>query len=302
MTDRDHRTLSSRRGSRFGIGFFRLLLKCGGFGIAVWFSRIVAWFYARFDRRAFAVSERYLKLRFPEDADSPRKLRRHFHKLLCELAKMLLVSYRMGTGKALPLEEEGLEFLPPEEYKGGVVVVFAHFDCWQAAMELMNRKSDRRINIMARPDENGNFDKFLALHDKRDFNVISTEGFSGGLIEASAALERGEVVIVMGDRPVPGAAAVEADYLGGKLKVPLSPWMLAARSEVPAIPVFAELREKPPRIVISYHPPITFPAAAGRRVRPEELTEGAARYVRELEDAAMRRPYRVFRFGDEPTA
>ena len=293
-------TLSASRGNRFGIGFFRLLLKCGGFGFAVWFSRIVAWFYARFDKRAFAVSESYLKLRFPEDADSPRRMHKHFHKLLCELAKMLLVSYRMGIGKGLPLEEEGTEYLPPPG--GGVVFVFAHFDCWQAAMELMNRKVERRINIMARPDRNGNFDKFLALHEQRNFNVISTDGFSGGLIEASAALERGEAVIVMGDRPVPGTAEIAADYLGGKLTVPLSPWMLAARNEVPAIPVFAELKEKPHRIVISYKPPITFPAATGRRVRSEELAEGAAKYVKELEAAALRRPYRVFRFGDEPTA
>lgn len=295
-------TLSAKRGNRFGIGFFRLLLGIGGFGIALWFSRIVTWFYAHFDRRAFEVSEEYLKLRFPEDADSKRKLRRHFHKLLCELAKMLLISYRMGSGKPLPLEEEGTEFLPGKNYKGGLVVVFAHFDCWQAAMELMNLKDDRRINIMARPDENGNFDKFLALHDKRNFNVIPTDGFSGGLVEASAALERGEVVIVMGDRPVPGTAEIEADYLGGKLKIPLSPWMLAARNEVPAIPVFAELKEDPPRIVISYRPPITFTVPPGRRIRPDDLKVGAARYVKELEIAALRRPYRVFRFGDEPAA
>ena len=292
-------TLSARRGNRWGIGFFRLVLKCGGFGFAVWFSRIVAWFYAHFDRRAFAVSEEYLKLRFPEDADSPRKLRRHFHKLLCELARMLIVSYRMGSGEKLPLEEMGAEYIPPG---GGVVIVFAHFDCWQAAMEVLNNKSDRKINIMARPDRNGNFDKFLALHDKRDFSVISTDGFSGGLVEASAALERGEAVIVMGDRPVPGTATLTADYLGGKLEVPLSPWMLAVRNEVPAVPVFAELEERPLRIVIRYLPPINFAPARERRIRPEELRQGVEKYVRELEKAAMRRPYRVFRFGDEPAA
>ena len=291
-------TLSARRGNRWGIGFFRLLLKCGGFGVAVWFSRIVAWFYARFDRRAFEVSEGYLKLRFPGDADSPRKLRRHFHKLLCELARMLLVSYRMGSGEKLPLEEAGAECIPP----GGVVIVFAHFDCWQAAMEVLNHKSDRKINILARPDRNGNFDKFLALQDKRDFSVISTDGFSGGLVEASAALERGEAVIVMGDRPVPGTASLAADYLGGKLEVPLSPWMLAARNEVPAVPVFAELEERPLRIVIRYLPPITFAPARERRIRPEELRQGVEKYVCELEQAAMRRPYRVFRFGDAPAA
>ena len=236
--------LSASRGNRFGIGFFRLLLRCGAFGFALWFSRIVTWFYARFDRRAFAATEEYLKLRFPEDATSEHRLKRHFHKLLNELAKTLLISYRMGIGETLPLEEEHPEFLPEQ---GGVVVVLAHYDCWQAAMELMHRKSGRRINIMASPDRNGNMDKFLALKEKNGFKVISTDGFSGGLVEASAALERGEAVIVMGDRPVAGAAAVEADYLGGKLAVPLPTRRASSQSSIYRSRIHLRCRESPPR-------------------------------------------------------
>ena len=286
--------LNTRRGNRFGIGFFRLLLRCGGFRPALQISRIVTWFYARFDRAAFAATSDYLALRFPEDANSPRQLRKHFHKLLQELAKMLLVSYRMGIGKPLPIEEENRQFLPDG---GGVVVVLAHFDCWQASMELMNRSRGRRINIMARADRAGGMDKYLALKSKDGFNVISTEGLSGGLIEASAALERGEAVIIMGDRPVAGTASAEADYFGGKLTVPLSPWMLAARNGVPAVPVLAELREDPLRIAVRYYPPVPLPESPGRRLRAEELIPAAAHYVRLLEEAALRSPYRVFRFG-----
>lgn len=289
--------LSANRGNRFGIGFFRLLLHCGGFGIAVWFSRIVTWFYAAFDRTAFAATAEYLKLRFPEDAGSPRKLKKHFHRLLCELAKMLLVSYRAGIGSGLPIEEENRHFLPET---GGVVVVLAHCDCWQTSMELMNRSSGRIINIMAQNDRAVGLDKFLALKDKHGFNVISTEGFSGGLLEASAALERGEAVIIMGDRPVPGAAAVEAPYFGGKLAVPLSPWLLAARNGVPAVPVFTELQEPRLRVVIRYCQPVALPAAQDRRLGSAELASAAAEYVGLLEQFARNRPYRVFRFGDMP--
>ena len=290
--------LNASRGNRFGIGFFRLLLHCGGFGLAVWFSRIVTWFYASFDRTAFAATAEYLKLRFPEDADSPRKLKKHFHRLLCELAKMLLVSYRAGIGAGLPIEEEDRHFLPET---GGVVVVLAHCGCWQSSMDLMNRSSGRVINIMAQADRVAGMDKFLALKDKHGFNVISTEGFSGGLVESSAALERGEAVIIMGDRPVPGAAAVEVPYFGGKLAVPLSPWLLAARNGVPAVPAFTDLRENPLRVVIRYCRPIALPAAQERRLRNEELVPAAAEYVRHLEQFARNQPYRVFRFGDMPS-
>ena len=288
--------LSATRGNRLGIGIFRLLLKLGGTGIALKLACIVTWFYAQFDRAAFAAAENYLKLRFPGDAAAPHALKRHFHRLLRELAKMLIYSYRMGGGDVLPIEEEGSEYLPES---GGAVVVLAHYGCWQASMELMNLKNGRRINIMARPDHNSNMDKYLALQKRRDFNIISTESFSGGLIEASAALSRGEAVIVMGDRPVENTATIEVDYLGGRLELPLSPWMLAARNGVPAIPVFTELRESPPRIVIRYMPPIRLPDSDTGRISPAALLPAASCYAEYLEAAAMRSPYSVFRFGSE---
>jgi len=290
--------LSASRGNRLGIGIFKLLLRCGGYRPALLLARVVTWFYARFDRTAFEATSAYLKLRFPGDAGEPGRLRRHFHRLLYELAKMLIVSYRMGAGIRLPLEELNADCIPE---KGGVVFVMAHHGCWQASMELLNRKGERAVNIMARPDHNRNMDKFQAVKDRRSFNVISTEGFSGGLIEASAALERGEAVIVMGDRAVDGTAGIKAEYLGGSIELPLSPWMIAACNHVPAIPIFTELRKNPDRIEICYCKPIVFPVL-NRRILPEELRSGAEQYARELEAAAMKSPYSVFRFGNEKSA
>lgn len=287
--------LSATRGNRLGIGIFKLLLNCGGYRISLFLAKIVTWFYAQFDRTAFTVASEYLKLRFPEDANNRGKLKKHFHRQIYQLAKMLIVSYRMGEGKRLPLEEENAEYIPAT---GGVVIVLAHYGCWLASMEVLNCRDDHVVNIMARPDHNGNMDKFQAVRKKHDFKVISTESFSGGLIEASAALERGEAVIVMGDRAVDGTAGILADYLGGKIELPLSPWMVAARNHVPAIPVFTEFREKPDRIVIRYCEPIIFPEQT-RRIRPEELRPGVEQYVKLLEEAAIRSPYNVFRFGNE---
>lgn len=288
--------LSATRGTRLGIGIFKLLLRCGGYPLALLLAKAVTWFYARFDRTAFASAAEYLKLRFPEDAADRNRLKRHFHKLIYQLAKMLIVSYRMGTGKPIPLEEVNAQVIPAS---GGVVFVLAHFGCWQASMELMNRKGGRAVNIMARPDRNINMDKYLAVKKRHDFKVISTEGFSGGLIEASAALERGEAVIVMGDRAVDGTAGTEADFLGGKIELPLSPWMIAARNGVPAIPVFTELKDHPERVEIRYCAPVVFSARSPRRIRPEELQPAADQYAKTLEEAARHSPYCFFRFGNE---
>ena len=289
--------LSADRGSRFGIGFFRLLLKLCGLRAALAFAWVVTWFYAHFDRAAFAAAAPYLKLRFPGDAASERRLKRHFHRLIRHLAKVLIVSYRIGGGKSLPLEERGSENIP---VAGGLVVALAHYGCWQAVMEILNLKGGRRINVMARPDHNGNMDKFIALGGgEHDFNVISTEGFSGGLVEASAALNRGEVVIVMADRAVEGSAKLEAEYLKGTIELPLSPWMLAADNAVPVLPVLTDFAEKPLRAVIRYYPAIAVEAPSGRRVRSADLVSAAAEYARILEAAALESPYSLFRFGNE---
>ena len=289
--------LSADRGNRFGIGFFRLLLTLCGVHAAVAFAWVVTWFYAHFDRAAFLAAAPYLKLRFPDDAASEHRLKRHFPRLIHHLARVMIVSYRIGCGKALPLEERGSENIPAS---GGFVVALAHHGCWQAVMEILILKSGRPINVMARPDRNGKLDKFTALGGgKRDFKVISTEGFSGGLVEASAALNRGEVVIVMADRAVEGSPKLEAEYLKGTIELPLSPWMLAANNAVPVLPVLTDFAEAPLRAVIRYYPAIAVEAPSGRRVRPADLAPAAAEYARILEAAALESPYSVFRFGNE---
>lgn len=289
--------LSADRGSRFGIGFFRLLLTLCGLHAAVAFAWVVTWFYAHFDRAAFLAAAPYLKLRFPADAASERALKRHFHKLIHRLARVMIVSYRIGCGKALVLEERGSENIPAA---GGLVVALAHHGCWQAVMEILNLKGDRPINIMARPDRHGKLDKFTALGgSKRGFNLISTEGFSGGLVEASAALNRGEVVIVMADRAVEGSPKLEAEYLKGTIELPLSPWLLAAQNRVQVLPVLTDFAEKPLRAVIRYYPPLAVETPADRRVRAADLAPAAAAYAKILEAAALEAPYSVFRFGNE---
>jgi len=289
--------LSADRGNRFGIGFFRLLLKLCGVRAAVAFAWVVTWFYAHFDRAAFLAAAPYLKLRFPEDAASERALKRHFHKLIHHLARVMIVSYRIGCGGRVPLEERGAENIPAS---GGLVVALAHYGCWQAVMEILILKGGRPINVMARPDRSGKLDKFTALGGSaHDFNLISTEGFSGGLVEASAALNRGEVVIVMADRAVEGSPKLEAEYLGGTIELPLSPWLLAAQNRVPVLPVLTDFAEKPLRAVIRYYPVLTVATPGERRVRAADLAPAAAAYAKILEAAALEAPYSVFRFGNE---
>lgn len=283
--------LSAKRGNWLGIGFFKVLLFCGGYRLSLFCAWIVTWFYAVFDRTAHKAALPYLMLRFPQDGTK----KKHFHRLIYELAKGLIISYRSGLGRKIPIREEGREYLQADR---GQILVLAHFGCWQSAMTLLGTPG-HTANIMARPDKNGNLDKFLALGGDRQFRVISTEGFAGGILDAADALEREETVIIMGDRAVDGAPAISVPFLSGELELPLSPWQLAARCGKPVIPVLVFLQEKPLQLVLRYSKPIVLPSAGDRKPKTEDLKAGAIAYAKILEDAVQQQPYSFFRFGNE---
>lgn len=287
--EQDRPNLSDRRGNWLGIGFFKLLLLCRGYRLALGCAYIVTWFYAVFDRAAYRSALPYLESRFPGKGSK----RRHFHRLIFELARMLLVSFRAGTGEKVILKETGVEHTTPD----GQILLFAHFSCWQLAM-LRLGDAGRTARIMARPDKNGNLDKYLSLSGKRKFDVISTEGFAGGLLDAAASLEEKISVVVMGDRAVDGAASIQVPFLNGTIDLPLSPWLLAARTDVPVVPVFAELQEKPLTVTIHYGEPIRVPPAGNRKPRKEELQTGAEAYGKVLAAMAQKDPYHFFCFRD----
>ena len=288
--------LSATRGNRAGIGFFRLLIKFSGVKCAFAFAYIVTFFYAVFDKKAFEAAKWYLALRFKNDAGKPFRLRCRFHKLIWELAKMMIVAAASAGNKKFSIVEKGC--VPADDSKPRVIV-FAHYGCWQAAMPMLG-KPGRSACIMAAPDMNQAIDKFLALEQgAKNFRVISVTGFSGGLIEAAAALENGESVVIMGDRAVDGTPSVEVPFLGGKITLPLSPWMLGARCNCEVIPLFADYNEADRTVVLDYRAPLTLPDAGNRRVKNSDLIPAAEKYAAILAEKALCHPYRVFRFSNE---
>ena len=288
--------LSATRGNRAGIGFFRLVIKLCGLKCAFFCAYIVTGFYAVFDRRAFEAAKWYLELRFKDDSASTVKLKRHFHKLICELARMMIIAAASSGKTRIPIVEKGC--VPVDDGRPRIIV-FAHYGCWQAAMPLLG-KPGRTASIMATPDMNQALDKFLALGEgEKSFKVISTTGFSGGLVEAASSLERGESVVMMGDRAVDGTMSAEVPFLGGKIALPLSPWMLGARCRCEVVPLFADYDEKNNRVVLDYRRAIPLPEAGDRRVKSSELLDAAEKYASILEEKAICHPYRVFRFSNE---
>ena len=292
-------TLSDRRGNRAGIAFFRIFLKVFGVKHAcnmVWF---VTLFYALFDREARKRARSYLALRFPRSG----RVRMFFHiwRLLASQGEALVLAaaYGEGMGDSIPRRQEGA--LSPEalDTSHGVVLVISHFGCWQASLaELAGY--ERSVSLLAASEVNpAAVRKQEALHSRKTrFREIDVRGFMGGLPAALEAVQSGDVLGVMGDRTGTAGAGelLECSFLGAPAKFPVTPFYVAARAGVVAVPVFMVWERRPFHVRVIFGENIVPEAIPEGRIRAERLRPAVEQYVHLLEKMAERYPYLCFRF------
>jgi predicted LPLAT superfamily acyltransferase len=108
-------------------------------------------------------------------------------------------------------------------------------------------------------------------------------------LELVAALRRGEVVAVQGDRALGTRGDVMFPFFGRPAPFPLGPFVLARAVGVPLVPAFCVLGE-------SYR--YTVKVVAPIVVRRGEEEDAARAWVASLEDIVRRHPTQWFNFFD----
>ena len=287
-----HQNLSDTRGNGLGIGFFKVCMSLLGLRFCNAFVWFVAAFYALFDRKALAAAAPYLRSRFPKT----RSLRWHFYRLIVSHGQALLLAQWLRTGHTLatrdvhPENQEAL-FAAKEN---GFIMLMSHVGCWQATVPRMEGL-DKNVNLLTQENLNGALDRLL---EGSRYRIINNSGPFGGLLECVGALERHEVLCVMGDRLPRGLPSrLTLTLCGRPLRVPEAPWLLAARCGVPIFPVFTLMRRKPLGIDYIFAPPITIDYRLPRKPSPEDFAPALAKYQALLEDVIQKNPYQVFHYN-----
>ncbi len=117
------------------------------------------------------------------------------------------------------------------------------------------------------------------------------------MLDVRACIERGELVAILGDRLEGGdPRAVTVDFLGGRAKLPMGPYLLAHMLSCPVYFV-AGLFTAPNRYDL-FCEPFAESVKLGRANRAEAAQEYAQQYARVLESFARRAPYNWFNFYD----
>lgn len=170
---------------------------------------------------------------------------------------------------------------------GGIVSVTAHVGNWELAGRLLSQRTGRRTHVVVAPDEM----PALARWVRRDGDGVRfvPRSHPGIGVELVAALRRGEVVALQGDRALGTRGDVSIPFFGRPALFPLGPFLLARAAGVPVVPAFCVLDEAC-RYAVRIAAPMT--------VRRGEEEAAARAWVSLLEGVVRERPTQWFNFFD----
>ncbi|OGV43606.1 MAG: hypothetical protein A2X48_16485 [Lentisphaerae bacterium GWF2_49_21] len=289
--------LSATRGSSFGIGFFRLLLKFGGINRACEFVWFIALFYVLFDHKARRSTMPYLRHRFPKAGSF--RLWCYAYRLMVSQGQSLLEAAVVDSGTEYSINSENDTELRDLilKSKDGIILLISHFGPWQASMSTVLNYG-RNVTIVVQRDQNVNVDKMMAVKNSGlKINTAFTDDLTGGVLDAMSAIERGDIVCIMGDR-CREKDALLIDFLGEPARFPFAAFYLAAKYTCPVVPMFV-FREKRHDTLLFHFGKALYPEChAHGHHRRESLRPYVAAYVTELETASSRFPFQCYIFED----
>lgn len=292
------RQWSSRSiGSNWQHHIFYTLIRLGGRQAAYTLLLFVVLYYTLFRPEVRRRSSHYLKRRFP--GRNSLFMLWDSYLLSLGIGRTLVdraVLGILGPGK-LDVSLEGRSELANLLAEGrGLVMVTAHVGCWQLAMSSLSAL-DTRVNLLIHRDE-GDLDRHFFEHsgEKQPYRIVDPAGYLGGTLEMLQVLKNGELLCIMGDRSMGGAGStVSADFLGGPVELPFSPYKLASATGAPVSVIFP-YRSRSGEYALQVAKTIRVPENLGRSATA--YLPYAQEFVAALEKFVTENPYQFFNFYD----
>ncbi len=178
------------------------------------------------------------------------------------------------------------------EEKKGVVLLTGHVGNWQAALANLDGLPVR-VHALMQYDRQAVAKHFFDIRGKRSFEIIDANGPFGGMIDAAAALQRGEVVTIMGDRLIGGSSSGVV-FLGEPMKLPDAAYMLAATAGAPVAVLFAAKTGRKTYQLKMWD--YFYPHYEDRSKRALMLRECAGKYIAAMEAYLQQYPFQWYNF------
>lgn len=212
-----------------------------------------------------------------------RQVFRHFAVCFVDL---LVANRRPRAADRLLARVEGRERLADPGGRG-LVVLTAHLGNWDLAGRLLARHLARPTHVVLAPEADADVERFLRRGDGGPLRFVTRREPTDAL-PLLAALRRGEIVGLQGDRALGGRGDVRVPFFGAPAAFPLGPFLLARAAGATVVPAFCVLGADR-RYTITIGEPI--PLAGGEH-------EALRCWVRALEAAVRAHPEQWFNFFD----
>jgi len=181
----------------------------------------------------------------------------------------------------------------------GVLLLTAHLGNWEAAGQLLTRLAVP-INVTGFDKESAEIRALLTQSSKAKFLLLPLTGSPTDAIPLLAALRRGEVVAMLGDRNY-GSPSASIPFLGGTARFPIGAYVLAAMANAPLVMVF-NLRERGGHYRF-FGFPAQHPKMPPHNQRDAYLKNCAVEFAQNLETILKRDPlqwYNLYPFWEQP--
>ncbi|HEU5396929.1 MAG TPA: lysophospholipid acyltransferase family protein [Verrucomicrobiae bacterium] len=298
MSDREFRSVhwsgtGRLRGGRRGVQFFLVALRILGLRLTYALTIPVAAYFS------FASPDVPATMDFHRRAFGPQpwwKRRwlvfKHFHSF--GIALIDRVAVLAGKTKLFSFTFDGEKHLRGALAEGrGVLVLTAHLGNWEAAGQMLSRL-DVPITVTGFDKENPEVRAMINRASREQkFKLVPLTGSPTDAIPLVAALRRGEVVAMLGDRAY-GSPAARISFFGGIASFPIGAYVLAAIAGAPLVHVFS-LREPGGHYHFFGFPPQR-PQMPPHDQRDAYLENCAARFAENLEGVLRRDPLQWYNF------
>ncbi|QBL10694.1 acetyltransferase [Rheinheimera sp. D18] len=185
-------------------------------------------------------------------------------------------------------------------YSGkGALIIGSHLGNQEVCRALVRSKYPIKINVLAHTQHTAAFNRILKESSSDvDLRLIEvTELTPAVSVMLSDCIERGELVVIVGDRISAQAPerTVWANFLGKPAPFAIGPWVLASVLQCPVYLMFCLKQQDGYSLMFE---PFAQCISIPRKQRQLIITEQAQRYANVLEQVACRYPLQWFNFYD----
>jgi predicted LPLAT superfamily acyltransferase len=218
--------------------------------------------------------------------------RHHFCFAATILDRVFLLAGRFGI---FEIAVDGAEILLDRVAAGqGCILLGSHLGSFEVLRAIGVSERRLPIRVLMHRDHNATIARVLDAINPAVARTVIDLGAPGATLMVRDALERGEVVGVLGDRVDGSSRTARVRFLGVEADFPLGPLLLASVLRVPVILFFGLYRGG--RRYDVHFELLAESLACDRSKRDLELTQWVQRFARRLEHYARAAPFNWFNF------